>query len=206
MRLHALSLMLCVLPLAVSAQVYTCTDSKGRFISSDRLVPECSNREVRVLDRQGVVVQVIPPTSAPTGKPQKNQGNQAEQDRQREDQAMLMRYRSENEIEAARKQDLDRVAGQARNAQAGLDQARQQLKRVQDDAKSGKNNAAVAGKEIRDAQFAVRQQQQLVDRAAAEQKSINARYDAMVKRFRILKANPEKMAPVVESDSDSDQE
>jgi len=57
-------------PDAVGAPVagpvtYTCVDSKGNKRSSDRPIPECSDREQRVLNKDGSVRRVIPPTPEP---------------------------------------------------------------------------------------------------------------------------------------------
>ena len=44
---------------------YTCVDSKGNKRSSDRPIPECSDREQRVLNKDGSLRRVIPPTPEP---------------------------------------------------------------------------------------------------------------------------------------------
>ena len=57
-------------PLTVGAQVgpitYTCVDSKGNKRSSDRPIPECSDREQRVLNKDGSLRRVIPPAPSPS--------------------------------------------------------------------------------------------------------------------------------------------
>jgi len=40
---------------------YTCVDGKGNKRSSDRPIPECSDREQRVLNKDGSLRRVIPP-------------------------------------------------------------------------------------------------------------------------------------------------
>ena len=47
------------------ALTYTCVDSKGNKRSSDRPIPECSDREQRVLNKDGSLRRVIPPTPEP---------------------------------------------------------------------------------------------------------------------------------------------
>jgi hypothetical protein len=47
------------------APTYTCVDGKGSKRSSDRPIPECSDREQRVLNKDGSQRRVIPPTPAP---------------------------------------------------------------------------------------------------------------------------------------------
>src|SRR6185369_1475989 len=43
-------------------EVYTCTDDKGQRRVSERLIAECSDREQRVLNRDGSLKRVVPPT------------------------------------------------------------------------------------------------------------------------------------------------
>ena len=41
--------------------IYTCIDSAGKRLTSDRLISECLDREQRVLNRDGSVRMVLPP-------------------------------------------------------------------------------------------------------------------------------------------------
>ena len=45
--------------------IYTCVDGKGAKRNSDRPIPECSDREQRVLNKDGSLMRVIPPTPEP---------------------------------------------------------------------------------------------------------------------------------------------
>ena len=42
--------------------VYTCTDAKGRKLTADRPIPECTDREQKVLNPSGTVKAKIGPT------------------------------------------------------------------------------------------------------------------------------------------------
>jgi hypothetical protein len=42
--------------------IYTCVDDKGRQLRHDRYISECSHREQRVLNKDGSLRQVLPPT------------------------------------------------------------------------------------------------------------------------------------------------
>ena len=44
---------------------YTCVDSKGNKRSSDRPISECSDREQRVLNKDGSLRRVVQPTPEP---------------------------------------------------------------------------------------------------------------------------------------------
>lgn len=42
--------------------IYTCIDAKGKRITSDRYIADCSDREQKLLNGSGTVRQVVPPT------------------------------------------------------------------------------------------------------------------------------------------------
>jgi len=46
---------------ASGSEVYTCIDRNGRRITSDRFIPECGDREQRVLDASGAERRRIGP-------------------------------------------------------------------------------------------------------------------------------------------------
>jgi Domain of unknown function (DUF4124) len=45
--------------------IYTCIDGKGNKRTSDRPIPECSDREQRVLNKDGTLKRIEPPTMTP---------------------------------------------------------------------------------------------------------------------------------------------
>ncbi len=47
---------------SAAAGIYTCVDGQGRKLTSDRPIADCVSREQRVLNRDGSVQRVIPPT------------------------------------------------------------------------------------------------------------------------------------------------
>ena len=47
---------------SAAAGIYTCVDGQGRKLTSDRPIADCVAREQRVLNRDGSVQRVIPPT------------------------------------------------------------------------------------------------------------------------------------------------
>lgn len=49
----------------VQKSIYTCIDGKGSKRTSDRPIPECADREQRVLNKDGSLKRVIPPTPEP---------------------------------------------------------------------------------------------------------------------------------------------
>ena len=67
-RLLAAELMLCLAVLAAHGaqaapgQIYSCVDAKGNKLTSHRPIAACADREQRVLNADGSVRQVMPPT------------------------------------------------------------------------------------------------------------------------------------------------
>ena len=45
-----------------AAGIYSCVDAQGRRLTSDRPIPDCTTREQRVLNKDGSVQRVVPPT------------------------------------------------------------------------------------------------------------------------------------------------
>ena len=45
--------------------IYTCVDAKGNKRTADRPIAECSDREQRVLGKDGTVKRIVPPTQTP---------------------------------------------------------------------------------------------------------------------------------------------
>jgi hypothetical protein len=49
-------------PAKTGSTIYSCTDAQGKRLTSDRPIPECVGREQRVLNSDGSVRRVLPPT------------------------------------------------------------------------------------------------------------------------------------------------
>jgi len=107
-----LSLALGVLP--VHAQkIYTCTDSNGRRLTSDRPIDACVDREQRVIDGTGTVRRVVGPTLTENERAAleaKRQQELKEQTRineaRRRARALLARYPSEERHNLGRREAL----------------------------------------------------------------------------------------------------
>jgi len=48
---------------ASAADVYSCVDANGRPRSSDRPIPECADREQRVIGPSGTIKRIVPPST-----------------------------------------------------------------------------------------------------------------------------------------------
>jgi hypothetical protein len=79
--------------------IYTCTDAKGRRITSDRPIADCLDREQQRLGRTGTVREVIPPSYTRAERERLDAQRRAEQEQQarmqeerRRERALLIRY------------------------------------------------------------------------------------------------------------------
>ena len=111
-----------VVPLAAWAQakpeagIYTCYDDKGRRLTADRPIPECSAKEQRVLNRDGSLKLVHPPTLTAEERAEKEardrkaaEARAAQADAVRRDRNLVARFPTEDAHGKAREAALDTV-------------------------------------------------------------------------------------------------
>lgn len=84
---------------STTAGIYTCTDSSGRRITSDRPIVECLDREQRQLSTSGLVRRVLPPSYTAEERAQLDALRKQEEEQRarlaeekRRDRALLSRY------------------------------------------------------------------------------------------------------------------
>ena len=81
------------------AGIYSCIDSKGRRITSDRPIVDCLDREQRELNSSGVVKRVLPPSYTADERARLDAQKKVEEaersrlaEEKRRDRALLIRY------------------------------------------------------------------------------------------------------------------
>ena len=177
------------------AQLYVCTDARGRTLTSDRPPAECADRPVRELRSDGSVRRVIePPLSAEQRAAREAEARrQAEEaDRQRtqmrRDLALLEAYATTDEIEEAR----NRALGTRHQLMDRASKRIEEHKRER--AKLDKEAEFYVGRELPDSlkravennSALIRSEQRIVDDVRGEMDRANARFDAENKRWREL--------------------
>ncbi|QNP50514.1 DUF4124 domain-containing protein [Diaphorobacter aerolatus] len=87
---------------AQNAAVYSCVDKNGRRITSDRPIPECLDREQRVLDKTGTERRRLGPTLTENERAAQEAQRRADAeqkarvaDQRRRDRALITRYPDE---------------------------------------------------------------------------------------------------------------
>lgn len=121
-----------VLPPAVAQQqadvgIYTCIDDQGRRLTADRPIPQCSHKEQRVLNRDGSLKAVVPPTLTADERAAKEARERREAevraaraDAVRRDRNLMLRYPTEEAHYKAREAALDTVRQATRVSEARL--------------------------------------------------------------------------------------
>lgn len=101
---------------AASAGIYSCVDAQGRRLTSDRPIADCVNREQRVLNKDGSVQRVLPPTLTAEERAEREAAQRkadlaraAQADAVRRDRNLMVRYPNEAMHHKAREAALDTV-------------------------------------------------------------------------------------------------
>lgn len=181
----------------VHAQIYMCKDASGRTITSDRPIPECADRAMRELDKGGRMRRDIPaPMTAEEKRllqqeEEKRKADEAQAEGQRKsDRLLRARFKSEADIEEARKRALEQVDDRIKRDKAALAVAEKQQQQAQAEADALKKKNAtvptVLQHRIDDASQTVMATRKAIQGNEADVAEVNAKYDALVKRFREL--------------------
>lgn len=99
-----------------SSGIYSCVDDKGRRLTSDRPIPECNAREQRILNSDGSLKAVRPPTltaeeraEADARERKAAEARVAQADAARRDRNLMQRFKDEAAHQRARESALESV-------------------------------------------------------------------------------------------------
>lgn len=101
---------------ASSAGIYTCVDDQGRRLTSDRPIAVCTGKEQRVLNRDGSLRRVVPPTLTAEERAEREAADRRAElqraalaDSVRRDRNLVARFPNEAAHSKAREAALDSV-------------------------------------------------------------------------------------------------
>jgi hypothetical protein len=121
--------------------IYSCVDDKGRRITSDRPITDCNAKEQRILNKDGSVRSVRPPSYTADERAEMEardrqiaEARVAQADAVRRDRNLLQRYKTEVEHNKAREAALDSVRAAMRVTQARLADLERERKPLVDEA------------------------------------------------------------------------
>ena len=184
-------------PQAASAGIYTCVDSRGRNITSDRPIADCADREQRELNPSGTTRRRIEPTYTAREQAERDERERQaalvalrQNEERRRERALLMRYPNVAAHERERKEaisQIDAVIHAARKRQAELVDER---KKVDNELEFYKGDASKAPASIRrqldDNTQSAAVQNRFIGEQEDEKKRVNARFDEERARLRQL--------------------
>lgn len=178
-----------------AAGIYTCVDGQGRKLTSDRPIPECASREQRVLNQDGSVRQVVPPTLTAEERAQRDAAErqaiiqrQAQADAVRRDRNLMVRYPDETSHRKAREAALEPVRQAMRSSAKRLNELSAERRKLDDEAEfyQGRKLPASLRQQV-DANDAGAAALRAATRTQeAEMVRVNALYDAELARLRRL--------------------
>jgi chromosome segregation ATPase len=138
-RIFAVPLLAVVIGMAATASVrgqpqnppgraiFTCTDASGKKLTSDRLIAECMGREQRILNADGSLREIVPPTltaeerAAADARERKAATERAAKaEAVRRDRGLMARYPDEATHQKARAAALDNVRRNIKQSEARL--------------------------------------------------------------------------------------
>jgi hypothetical protein len=189
----------------LAAGIYTCTDKLGRRLSSDRLIPECADRDQRELSASGTVVKVhSPPPTAQELAAAEVKAKLAEAERIRRleersrERALLARYPTKAAHDQGRREAQGQALAATHAAQtriASLAKARVSIDAdLEFYAKNPAKIPAVLQRQLEDSDRDLAVQRAFVADQAAERQRINTKFDAELVLLRRLWAESDTTA------------
>lgn len=178
-------------------EIYTCTDAQGRKRTSDRKIPECSDREQKILNPSGTVKASIGPTLTAQERSQLEAQNKArEQERARleeekkRDRALLLRYPNEALHQKGRDNAISQVMLVKQTAIRRVTELMAERTKLEGEMAFYAKNPNKAPQRLRQQMDAVMQSLAAQDRFLADKDNeinrTNARFDEEFQRLKPL--------------------
>ena len=176
-------------------RIYSCVDSHGQRLTSDRPIPQCLDREQRLLNKDGSQKAVLPPRLTPAERAARDaQAKQTEKEEQaykdavRRDRNLRMRYPDEATHQKAREAALDDTRKAIASSERRVADLRKEREPLQADAEFYKGRPMPFKLKSRlDANdTSLRAQQDIIENQHAELIRINTMFDAELARLRKL--------------------
>jgi hypothetical protein len=182
-------------PAGTAGGIFTCTDANGKRLTSDRPIAECTSREQKLLNSDGSVKRIVPPTltaderaDAEAREREATAERVARQDAARRDRNLMARFPNDAAHRKAREAALDDVRNSVRISEARVKLLTLERKPLLDESEfyvgkplPPKLKAAL---DANDASLAA--QRTLIQNQEVEVSRINALYDSELVRLKRL--------------------
>jgi hypothetical protein len=189
----AIFLALLAVPLFAQAQSYRCVGKDGKKYYGSQVPTECIGQPVEMLNAQGMVMRRFD-AAASAAEREKKAGEEEERKKReaiskeegRRNRALLATYTSDKDIETARARALKDNEGAVADIEkriAGMKQKRTGLQKEIDTAKKDGKAPGKVADDLRNMDFDIKTQEELLGTKKKEAAAINARYDEDKKRY-----------------------
>jgi len=197
-RAIAAGLMLGALLSQARAQaIFTCIDAKGRRLTADRPIPECTDREQKELNASGTLKRKIGPTlTAEERAAEEEKARRAAEERNRQleekkrERALLTRYPNKATHDAERMKALasvdEAIVATRKSIGELVAQRRRQDVELEFYQRDPAKIPAVLRRQIEETEQHIAAQQRFIDNQDSEKKRVNARFDEELVKLRQL--------------------
>jgi Domain of unknown function (DUF4124) len=187
--------------------IYSCTDARGRRLTSDRPIVECLDREQRVMNKDGSTRATLPPAmtaneraAVEEAQRQKQLEEAARKDIIRHDRNLMARFRDEAAHQKAREAALDNLRSALKQSERRLAELEHERQPLATEAEFYKDKPLPPKlrSRLEHIEVAAEAQRTLVVNQQAEVVRINTIYDDELARLRKLwaGAQPGTVGPV----------
>lgn len=195
---------------AATQDIYTCIDARGRKLTSDRPIPECSDREQKMLNPSGTLKARVAPALTALERQEieaKDKAAQEERARiteeKRRDRALLIRYPNKAVHDKERTLALAQIDVVRQAAAKRTDELLRERTVINQEMEFYKKDPGKAPPSVRrqvdevDQSLAV--QGRFITDQDAELRRVNARFDEEQVRLKLLWAMQSGIAPTAAS-------
>lgn len=177
--------------------IYTCIDARGRTLTSDRPIPECTDREQKVLNPSGTVKARLSPTLTAQERAARDAQEKAAQEERarlneekRRDRALLARYPNQAVHDKERAQALAQIGVVRQAAAHRVKELLRQRALLNDEMAFYQKDPSKAPASLRRQVDELAQSLAIQGRFIADQESelkrVNARFDEELLRLKRL--------------------
>ena len=180
-----------------SPGIYTCTDARGRTLTADRPIAECSDREQRELNPSGSTHRKVEPTyTARALQEREDRAREAaiqaarQTDERRRERALLVRYPNAATHDRERAEALSQIDVVTQAAKKRIAELGEDRKKIDEELEFYKQDTSKAPGAVRrkleDNTQSVAVQNRFIGEQEEEKKRVNARFDEERTRLKTL--------------------
>ncbi len=181
----------------VAQGIYTCIDAKGRKLTADRPIPDCADREQKVLNPSGTVKTRVGPTLTAKERAEQEALQKAEQEERarlneerRRDRALMIRYPNQGVHDKERADALAQIGVVRHAAVNRVDELMRQRTTINAEMEFYKKDPSKAPLSLRrqvdEVTNSLAVQGRFIADQDAELKRVSARFDEELVRLKQL--------------------